>query len=104
MAFTLFTPTFHPQADREAVLLALTSQAALGRDACRSSSGSGAAGGGGLHPELRARGLLLEAEGGWLHRVTSAWQQARVSNFDYLLYLNMAAGTTCKLPPVGVIQ
>ena len=28
----------------------------------------------------------------WLRRVTAAWQQARISNFDYLLYLNFAAG------------
>jgi hypothetical protein len=31
-------------------------------------------------------------QGGWLHRVTAAWQSGRVSNFDYLLYLNLAAG------------
>ncbi|GFH12603.1 uncharacterized protein HaLaN_08316, partial [Haematococcus lacustris] len=30
--------------------------------------------------------------GGWLHKVTAAWQAGRVSNFDYLLYLNLAAG------------
>lgn len=29
---------------------------------------------------------------GWLRRVTYAWQQGRLSNFDYLLYLNLAAG------------
>lgn len=38
------------------------------------------------------RGSLLEAAGGWLRRVTAAWQQAKISNFDYLLYLNLAAG------------
>lgn len=59
---------------------------------------------------MRAHGLLLEAAGEWLRRVTSAWQQARITNFDYLLYLNLAAGehgsygircgmsaTTCRL-------
>lgn len=43
-------------------------------------------------PLLQARGLLLEAEGAWLQRVAAAWQHGRVSNFDYLLYLNLAAG------------
>lgn len=41
---------------------------------------------------LQAHGLLLEAAGSWLRRVTAAWQHARISNFDYLLYLNLAAG------------
>lgn len=36
--------------------------------------------------------VLLCAQGGWLHKVTAAWQAARVSNFDYLMYLNLAAG------------
>jgi factor associated with neutral sphingomyelinase activation len=37
-------------------------------------------------------GQLLEASGGWLGRVMLAWQLGKVSNFDYLLYLNLAAG------------
>lgn len=37
---------------------------------------------------------LLWTQGGWLHRVTAAWQHGRVSNFDYLLYLNLAAGAS----------
>lgn len=43
-------------------------------------------------PLLQAAGQLLEAAGGWLQRVTRAWQVGKVSNFDYLLYLNLAAG------------
>ncbi|WIA38602.1 hypothetical protein OEZ86_001912 [Tetradesmus obliquus] len=39
-----------------------------------------------------AVGQLLEASGGWLGRVMLAWQLGKVSNFDYLLYLNLAAG------------
>jgi Beige/BEACH domain len=39
-----------------------------------------------------AAGALLEASGGWLPRVTRAWQLGRLSNFSYLLYLNLAAG------------
>ena len=34
----------------------------------------------------------LQAQGGWLQRVTAAWQRGRVSNRDYLLFLNLAAG------------
>ena len=37
-------------------------------------------------------GLALQAQGGWLQRVTAAWQRGRVSNRDYLLFLNLAAG------------
>ena len=35
---------------------------------------------------------LAQAQGGWLQRVTAAWQRGRVSNSDYLLFLNLAAG------------
>ena len=35
---------------------------------------------------------LAQAQGGWLQRVTAAWQRGRVSNRDYLLFLNLAAG------------
>lgn len=42
--------------------------------------------------QLQAAGQLLEASGGWLQRVMMAWQLGKVSNFDYLLYLNLAAG------------
>ena len=34
----------------------------------------------------------LQAQGKWLQRVTAAWQRGRVSNRDYLLFLNLAAG------------
>jgi len=36
--------------------------------------------------------LAPQAQGGWLQRVTAAWQRGRVSNRDYLLFLNLAAG------------
>lgn len=42
--------------------------------------------------QLAAAGALLEANSTWLHRVMMAWQLGKVSNFDYLLYLNLAAG------------
>ncbi|KAF8059207.1 lvsF [Scenedesmus sp. PABB004] len=55
---------FRSEADRDAALAALTRQPALG----------------------------VAASGGWLGRVTAAWRLGRVTNFDYLLYLNLAAG------------
>lgn len=40
----------------------------------------------------------VQAEGGWLRRVTGAWQAGRLSNLDYLLFLNLAAGRSfCDL-------
>ena len=41
------------------------------------------------HPALFAR---TQAEGTWLGRVTQAWRLGRLSNFDYLLFCNMASG------------
>ena len=40
---------------------------------------------------LHKRGLL-QADGQWLQRVTAAWQQGKLSNLDYLLFCNLAAG------------
>ena len=37
-------------------------------------------------------GWRLQAETDWLPRVQAAWQAGRVSNFVYLLYLNLTAG------------
>lgn len=54
-------------------------------------TGAGAGRGDGLDP-LTTHGLLLEAAGPWLRRVTAAWQRGAITNFDYLLYLNFAAG------------
>ena len=34
----------------------------------------------------------MQADGEWLQRVTAAWRRGHVSNFDYLLYCNLAAG------------
>ena len=33
-----------------------------------------------------------QAEGGWLRRVTAAWQAGKVRNLEYLLFCNLAAG------------
>ena len=38
------------------------------------------------------RGALLEGKGAWLLHVQSAWLHGKVSNLQYLLYLNFAAG------------
>ena len=35
--------------------------------------------------------LAMQAESGWLGKVTGAWQAAKISNLDYLLYCNLAA-------------
>jgi hypothetical protein len=78
----LLHPRRRTPAERERVAELLAAQPLLG-------SAVPAAAAPGL-PALR--GSLLEAAGGWLRRVTAAWQQAKVSNFDYLLYLNLAAG------------
>ncbi|KAL3135309.1 hypothetical protein ABBQ32_007505 [Trebouxia sp. C0010 RCD-2024] len=39
-----------------------------------------------------AAGSILEAGGGWLAKVTGGWQAGHISNLDYLLYCNLAAG------------
>ena len=45
-----------------------------------------------------AASALLEGEPQWLQRVTAAWQRGALSNCDYLLYLNLAAGrSSCDL-------
>ena len=36
--------------------------------------------------------VLAQGEAGCLHRATLAWQHGRISNFDYLLFCNLAAG------------
>lgn len=40
------------------------------------------------------RGSLLEGKGAWLLHVQNAWAHGKVSNLEYLLYLNFAAGRT----------
>ena len=35
---------------------------------------------------------MVQAGGGWLAKVTVGWQAGRISNLDYLLYCNLAAG------------
>jgi factor associated with neutral sphingomyelinase activation len=97
--------------DRDRVLQVISSQQQLGSAVAslapvqaaaamsRSSSedqgaqgqlSTGGAAGGGVLQEVA--GHVLEAEGQWLWRVSRAWQLGKVSNFDYLMYLNMAAG------------
>ncbi|DBA77988.1 hypothetical protein WJX77_012160 [Trebouxia sp. C0004] len=39
-----------------------------------------------------AAGSILEAGGSWLGKVKAGWQGGRISNLDYLLYCNLAAG------------
>jgi hypothetical protein len=38
------------------------------------------------------RGALLEGKGAWLLHAQSAWIHGKISNLQYLLYLNFAAG------------
>ena len=64
----------------------------VGRVAGVGDGGGGGGGGLGDEDPLAAHGMLLEAAGPWLRRVTAAWQRGALSNFDYLLYLNFAAG------------
>ncbi|KAL2636007.1 hypothetical protein R1flu_007486 [Riccia fluitans] len=53
---------------------------------------------GGQKGSAAEAGSLLEADGCWLQRVTAAWQARLVSNYDYLVYLNLAAGRSfCDL-------
>lgn len=75
-AFFGFTST----ADRETVVELLSSQSCLG---------SALQGG---NDVAAACGAVLEAGAAWLPRVTAAWQRGKLTNFDYLLYCNLAAG------------
>ncbi|KAK3270029.1 hypothetical protein CYMTET_21557 [Cymbomonas tetramitiformis] len=70
---------FRSERDRETAIRALLEQPGLG-----SSTG--------VRVSAAVAGSLLEAEGSWLGKVTAAWQSGVISNFDYLLYLNLAAG------------
>ena len=36
--------------------------------------------------------MAMQAGGGWLAKVRAGWQAGRISNLDYLLYCNLAAG------------
>eukprot|EP00898_Chlorokybus_atmophyticus_P003046 jgi/Chlat1/3742/Chrsp259S03886 len=45
-----------------------------------------------------AAGSLLEPDSGWLKKVAAAWCDGRLTNRDYLLFLNLAAGRSfCDL-------
>lgn len=39
-------------------------------------------------------GGILESHSEWMGRISAAWQLGRMSNFDYVLYLNLASGRT----------
>lgn len=71
---------FRTREDRESALQAITKQTTF----------ASALPGGRCIAEASAS--ILEAGGGWLPRVTLAWQRGLLSNFDYLLYCNLAAG------------
>jgi factor associated with neutral sphingomyelinase activation len=59
---------------------------------------------GGLQPPSFEVSGAPQAEGGWLQRVTAAWQAGRLSNLDYLLFLNLAAGRSfCDLAQWPVV-
>lgn len=34
----------------------------------------------------------MQADSDWVQRVTAAWQRGHITNFDYLLFCNLAAG------------
>ena len=71
---------FHSTEERDGVREALTAQLSLGTALPGGREAAAAA------------GSVLEAGGEWLPRVTAAWQHGRLSNFEYLLYCNLAAG------------
>lgn len=74
---------FRTQEDREGALKVLLEQKALGTALAHKEAGA----------ILSSAALLMEPSGGdLLMRVTAAWQHAKISNFDYLLYLNLVAG------------
>jgi WD40 repeat protein len=75
---------FQCQKDRDTAVKVIMSQTKL---SAALSGGKDAAG---------AAASFLEAEGHWLKRVTAAWQRGKISNFDYLLYCNLAAGRSFK--------
>ncbi|CAK0760340.1 hypothetical protein CVIRNUC_002763 [Coccomyxa viridis] len=71
---------FRSELDRDRAAAAIAQQPSLG---------SSLLGGRDL---ASACGSILEADGQWLQRVTAAWQQGKLSNLDYLLFCNLAAG------------
>jgi hypothetical protein len=99
-------PTPRSEGDREEVLRLLRAQDALGAAVpvlARAGAGGAASPSESPRPagapppppppsHDAAAALLDAGAGGWLRRVTLAWQQGRLTNFDYLLYLNLAAG------------
>lgn len=85
------------QQDRDKALATITAQPLLGTAVTQLSPTPASSTG--VPPasqhaqqQLAAAGALLEANSTWLHRVMMAWQLGKISNFDYLLYLNLAAG------------
>jgi len=74
------------EAEREACVQAMLG--ALAATALRRGDGDDKAITGGAV----AGSALLEGKIGWLEATTAAWRRGAVSNLDYLLYLNAAAG------------
>jgi factor associated with neutral sphingomyelinase activation len=72
---------FRSTEQREAAVTAIMKQGKLGQALPGELRGAAA-----------ACGSALEAGGTWLPRVLSAWQRGHLSNFDYLMYCNLAAG------------
>lgn len=69
---------FRSEKDRELALQVLCSQPQLGAQVG--------------HGTAQAAAALLEGDPAGLVRVTEAWRRGDVANFEYLLYLNFAAG------------
>lgn len=72
--------SFKAQQERDHVVETINSQTRLGEELPGGRSTAAAC------------GSVLEASGSWLQRVTAAWQHGLITNFDYLLYCNLAAG------------
>lgn len=52
----------------------------------------------------QAVSAILEGEGRWPQLATAAWQHGLVSNFQYLLYLNLLAGRQAKASPTSRLR
>ncbi|KAL6785485.1 hypothetical protein ACKKBF_B00450 [Auxenochlorella protothecoides x Auxenochlorella symbiontica] len=82
---------FGDREEREGWLEAMLAQPGLGAGPAgppRGVSGDGTGG----DPARTPRALLLEAGSEWVRGATAAWQRGALSNFDYLLFCNLAAG------------
>jgi Beige/BEACH domain len=86
------------------VVLGLDKRLWVAMPALRSLAGMSFNGCGGLQLPSFEVSSAPQAEGGWLQRVTAAWQAGWLSNLDYLLFLNLAAGRSfCDLAQWPVV-